>query len=141
MSDTEEVKVDADEVPIPSDTEIRKEMEVLMQTLNLATTSTKQFISILSTKFNGADLSSKKKYIKATIIEIIDSIQEEEEEEQFNQVFRENTGISDYCYDDIYQIKNNQSCMREFALQDGETNRFTQLTWTLLGRYIANNTH
>jgi len=138
MSNTEEVNVD---VQIPSDTEIRKEMEILMQSINLATTSTKQFTSILSTKFNGADLSTKKKYIKATIIEIIDSIQDSDEEEQFNQVFRENNGISNHCYDDIYQIKYNQSYMREFALQDGETNQFTQLTWTLLGRYIANNTH
>ena len=38
MSDTEEAKVNAD-VPIPSDTEIRKEMEVLMRTVNLETMS------------------------------------------------------------------------------------------------------
>ena len=141
MSNTEEAKVNVDVPIIPSDSEIRKEMEVLMQSVNLETTSTRQFISKLSTKFNGADLSGKKKYIKATIVEIIDSIKEEEEEEEFNQVFRDNTGISDYCFDDIYQIKNNQSHMHEFALQDGETNQFTQRTWTLLGRYIANNTH
>ena len=40
MSDTEEAKVNAD-VPIPSDTEIRKEMEVLMRTVNLETMSVK----------------------------------------------------------------------------------------------------
>ena len=142
MSTTEEAKVNVDVPIIPSDSEIRKEMEVLMQSVDLGTTSTRQFISKLSTKFNGADLSTgKKKYIKATIVEIIDSIKEEEEEEEFNQVFRENTGISDYCFDDIFEIKNNQSHMHEFALQDGETNQFTQRTWTLLGRYIANNTH
>jgi len=81
MSDTEEAKVQVNaNVPIPSDTEIRKEMEQLMQTVNLETMSTKQFIATLSEKFNGADLSSKKKYIKATITEIIDSMQDSDDE-------------------------------------------------------------
>ena len=82
MSDTEEAKVKVNDanVPIPSDTEIRKEMEQLMQTVNLETMSTKQFIATLSEKFNGADLSSKKKYIKATITEIIDSMQDSDDE-------------------------------------------------------------
>ena len=81
MSDTEEAKVQVNaDVPIPSDTEIRKEMEQLMQTVNLETMSTKQFIATLSEKFNGADLSSKKKYIKATITEIIDSMQDSDDE-------------------------------------------------------------
>ena len=81
MSDTEEAKVQVNaNVPIPSDTEIRKEMEQLMQTVNLETMSTKQFIATLSEKFNGADLTSKKKYIKATITEIIDSMQDSDDE-------------------------------------------------------------
>ncbi|EED94378.1 predicted protein [Thalassiosira pseudonana CCMP1335] len=49
-------------------------MEQLMQTVNLETMSTKQFIAALSSQFGGVDLSSKKKFIKATITEIIDSM-------------------------------------------------------------------
>jgi len=138
MSTTEEVN----DVPIPSDTEIRKEMEVLMQAVDLGTTSTKQFISILSTKFNGADLSTKKKYIKATITEIIDSMQEEDDEFQHRLAFGEHTGISDQFFDDIHQIKNNQSLTTNQLVLDWlDAGRFTDLAWRLLGRYIANNTH
>ena len=79
MSDTEEAKVNAD-VPIPSDTEIRKEMEVLMRTVNIETMSVKQLIATLSEKFNGADLSSKKKFIKANITPIIDAMQDNDDE-------------------------------------------------------------
>jgi len=64
---------------LPSDIEIRKEMELLMQTLDLETMSTKQYISTLyeklNKKFSGVDLSSKKPYIKATMLDIIDSMQ------------------------------------------------------------------
>jgi len=139
MSTTEEVNVD---VQIPSDTEIRKEMEVLMQSVDLGTMTTKQFISKLSTKFNGADLSSKKKYIKATIIDIIDSMQEEDDEFQHRLAFGEHTGISDQFFDDIHQVKNNQSLTTNQLVLDWlDAGRFTDLAWRLLGRYIANNTH
>lgn len=59
---------------IPTDSQIRSSMEQLMQTVNLETMSTKQFIAALSSQFGGVDLSSKKKFIKATITEIIDSM-------------------------------------------------------------------
>ena len=62
---------------LPSDIDIRIEMELLMQTVDLETMSTKQFISALSEKFNGVDLTSKKPYIKATMLDIIDSMQEQ----------------------------------------------------------------
>lgn len=60
---------------LPSDGEIRQQMEVLMKQVDLETMSTKQFIAALSEKFDGADLSSKKKFIKATITDIIDSME------------------------------------------------------------------
>lgn len=74
MADTE-----AEE--IPSDGQIRQQMEAMMKVVDLETMSTKQFIAALSEKFGGVDLSTKKKYIKATITEIIDSMEKDNESE------------------------------------------------------------
>mmetsp|Transcript_25359 Transcript_25359/g.45749 ORF Transcript_25359/g.45749 Transcript_25359/m.45749 type:complete len:315 (+) Transcript_25359:159-1103(+) len=60
---------------IPSDAQIRRQMEELMKVVDLETMSTKQFIAALSSNFGGVDLSSKKKFIKASITEIIDSME------------------------------------------------------------------
>ena len=72
MAETEE---------IPSDGQIRQQMEAMMKVVDLETMSTKQFIAALSEKFGGVDLSTKKKYIKATITEIIDSMEKDNESE------------------------------------------------------------
>lgn len=48
-----------------------------MKVVDLETMSTKQFIAALSSHFGGIDLSSKKKFIKATITEIIDAMERE----------------------------------------------------------------
>ena len=64
---------------LPSDASIRQKMEILMKSVDLETMSTKQFIAALSGQFGGVDLSSKKKFIKATITEIIDAMENEEE--------------------------------------------------------------
>ena len=66
---------------IPSDGQIREQMEAMMKVVDLETMSTKQFIAALSEKFGGVDLSTKKKYIKATITEIIDSMEKDNESE------------------------------------------------------------
>jgi len=66
---------------IPTDAQIREKMEEMMQVVDLETMSTKQFIAALSDKFNGVDLSSKKKYIKATITEIIDSMESDDDDQ------------------------------------------------------------
>ncbi|KAL7442901.1 hypothetical protein ACHAXH_009015 [Discostella pseudostelligera] len=65
----------------PSDEQIRQKMEELMKIVDLETMSTKQFIAALSTHFGGVDLSSKKKYIKVTITEIIDAMTKENDED------------------------------------------------------------
>jgi upstream activation factor subunit UAF30 len=67
---------------LPSDDEIRQKMEELMKIVDLETMSTKQFIAALSTHFGGVDLSSKKKYIKANITEIIDSMTRENDDDE-----------------------------------------------------------
>jgi upstream activation factor subunit UAF30 len=64
---------------IPPDDKIRTQMEDMMKVVDLETMSTKQFIAALSAKFDGADLSTRKKFIKATITEIIDSMAKEAE--------------------------------------------------------------
>jgi len=61
-----------------------------------------------------------------------------EDDEQFDQAFGEHTGISIRRRDDINDIRQNET--REFSMyfnQDG----FTDLSWRLLGRYIANSTY
>mmetsp|Transcript_39720 Transcript_39720/g.95546 ORF Transcript_39720/g.95546 Transcript_39720/m.95546 type:complete len:329 (+) Transcript_39720:158-1144(+) len=60
---------------LPADDQIRQQMEELMKVVDLETMSTKQFIAALSNKFGGIDLSSKKKFIKAAITEIIDEME------------------------------------------------------------------
>lgn len=59
----------------PSDDEIRNKMEALIEGVDLETMSTKQFIAALSQQFGGVDMSSKKKFIKASITDIIDSME------------------------------------------------------------------
>ncbi|KAL7527058.1 hypothetical protein ACHAWF_002024 [Thalassiosira exigua] len=58
---------------------MRQQMEELMKVVDLETMSTKQFIAALSDKFGGVDLSSKKKFIKASITEIIDAMEKNDE--------------------------------------------------------------
>jgi upstream activation factor subunit UAF30 len=64
---------------VPSDDNIRAKMVEMMKVVDLETMSTKQFISGLSAKFGGADLSARKKFIKAMITEIIDSMAKDAE--------------------------------------------------------------
>eukprot|EP00956_Cyclotella_meneghiniana_P000831 scaffold955_cov54-Cyclotella_meneghiniana.AAC.1 len=65
---------------MPSDAAIRQKMESLIQTVDLNTMSTKQFIAELSSHFN-INLSSKKKFIKESISEIINNMDDDEEED------------------------------------------------------------
>ncbi len=66
---------------IPSDAQIRSVMEEMMKVVDLETMSTKQFIAALSTKLDNVDLSTKKKFIKTTITEIIDEMEQEDQDD------------------------------------------------------------
>ncbi|KAL7498511.1 hypothetical protein ACHAWT_006303 [Skeletonema menzelii] len=66
---------------LPTDAEIRSKMEALLKTVDLNSLSIKQFIATLSEKFGGADLRSKKKFIKSSITEILDAMGGDEEED------------------------------------------------------------
>eukprot|EP00984_Skeletonema_dohrnii_P018570 scaffold8688_cov103-Skeletonema_dohrnii-CCMP3373.AAC.6 len=66
---------------LPTDSEIRSKMESLIKTVDLNTMGVKQFIAALSDKFDGADLSSKKKFIKGAITEILDAMGDEEDDD------------------------------------------------------------
>ena len=62
------------------------------------------------------------------------------DDEQFNQAFGEHTGISNrrrIQIDDVRQLAQ----VGDFYLQRSDADRFTDLAWKLLGRYIANNSH
>lgn len=66
---------------LPSDAEIRSKMESLIKTVNLNTMTSKQFIAALSEKFGGVDLSSRKKFIKSSITEILDAMANDEDDD------------------------------------------------------------
>jgi len=64
------------------------------------------------------------------------------EEEQFNQAFGEHTGLCHEVRDYINGIKNNQpNVINELKMGSSIAEKFNDLAWKLLGRYIANNTH
>lgn len=64
------------------------------------------------------------------------------EEEQFNQAFGEHTGISQRRRERINDIRQ-LAQIKEFSLCpiDNDVERFSDMAWLLLGRYIANNNH
>jgi upstream activation factor subunit UAF30 len=80
---------------VPSDDKIRAQMEEMMKVVDLETMSTKQFISALSAKFGGADLSGRKKFIKAAITEIIDSMAKDAEGDDHEAAVADGDGGSD----------------------------------------------
>jgi len=66
---------------IPDEDAIRAKMQQLVPKMDLNTITTKQFIVMLSQEMGGADLSSKKKFIKATLTEVLDAMSDEEDTE------------------------------------------------------------
>lgn len=68
------------EVAVPDDAAIRKQMEILVKKVDLETITTKQFIKLLSAEM-GVDLAPKKPYIKSTLTEVLDAMDEEEGED------------------------------------------------------------
>ena len=69
------------------------------------------------------------------------SNKEVDEDEQFNQAFGEHTGIEWYIRDTMNDIKNNDNSSKKFrfGLDSKDVLHFTNLSWALLGKYIANN--
>jgi len=63
-----------------------------------------------------------------------------EDDEQFNQAFGEHTGISTKGINYINRIRQ-LFRVKEFSLYRSDADRFTDLAWRLLGRYIANSNH
>lgn len=66
----------------PSDAVIRQQMERLVPKVDLETMTTKQFVDKLSGSMGGVDLSQKKKFIKATLTEILDSLGDQDDDEE-----------------------------------------------------------
>ena len=65
--------------------------------------------------------------------------EEQHNEEQFELAFGE---VHRHKRDDIRDIKNNNPLVKSFFIfERNDINGFTDLSWNLLGRYIANNTH
>ena len=67
---------------LPENASIRKQMEILVKTVDLETITTKQFIRLLSAEMGGVNLGPKKAYIKSTLTEVLDAMDEEEEDEE-----------------------------------------------------------
>lgn len=59
-------------------------MEILVKKVDLETITTKQFIRLLSTEMGGVDISSKKAYIKSTLTEVLDAMDDDAEEDGEN---------------------------------------------------------
>ena len=68
---------------------------------------------------------------------------QEVEDEEFNQAFGRHTGINQYFRNVIKFIKDNNAVLETFVINHYTYNprQFTGMSWRLLGRYIANNTH
>jgi len=66
---------------LPSEGAIRTKMEVLVKKVDLETITTKQFIKLLATEMGGINLSSKKAYIKATLTEVLDALDDSDNSE------------------------------------------------------------
>lgn len=58
----------------PTDAEVKRAMEVLVRKVDVDTITTKQFIAQLSDVMGGIDLKPRKKFIKASLTEIIDAM-------------------------------------------------------------------
>ena len=64
---------------MPSDQAIRQKMEQLVPTVDLETMTTKQFIANLSKDMGGVDFSSKRKFIKRSLTEILDAMDDSDD--------------------------------------------------------------
>jgi len=64
-----------------------------------------------------------------------------EEDEQHEQAFGEHTGIDDEVRGYVNLVKDNNYDFDRLVLRSPDVDEFTDLAWTLLGRYILNNTH
>jgi hypothetical protein len=62
------------------------------------------------------------------------------EDEQFQTAFGE-CDISEDILDTVRGIKNNHPDFNDIKIRSSDAEKFTDLSWRLLGRYIANNSH
>ncbi len=82
MSEAATATTSAIVVPtLPEEAAIRKQMEILVKKVDLETITTKQFIKLLSAEMGGVNLAPKKAYIKSTLTEVLDAMEEDEETE------------------------------------------------------------
>lgn len=72
----------------PTEADLKRHIERLVHKVDLDDTSTKKFTALLSEELGGIDLSRKKKFIKATLTDAINSMDgsEEESEEEEEEV-------------------------------------------------------
>mmetsp|Transcript_16586 Transcript_16586/g.23638 ORF Transcript_16586/g.23638 Transcript_16586/m.23638 type:complete len:332 (+) Transcript_16586:193-1188(+) len=66
----------------PTDEEVKHAMEMLVRTVDVDKITTKQFIAQLSDVMGGIDLKPRKKFIKASLTEIIDAMQSNKDSEE-----------------------------------------------------------
>lgn len=102
---------------VPTDEQIRTEMEILIKTVDLNVISVAQFIAALSDKLGGADLSAKKEFIKDNITEILDEMMESARDKKlFEQPMSTHLGECPLCFlpmpTDKHQIIMNSCCSK-----------------------------
>ena len=101
---------------VPTDEQIRTEMEILIKTVDLNVISVAQFIAALSDKLGGADLSAKKEFIKDNITEILDEMEIARDKKLFEQPMSTHLGECPLCFlpmpTDKHQIIMNSCCSK-----------------------------
>lgn len=101
---------------VPTDEQIRTQMEILIKTVDLNVISVAQFIAALSDKLGGADLSAKNEFIKDNITEILDEMESARDKKLFEQPESTHLGECPLCFlpmpTDRHQIIMNSCCSK-----------------------------
>ncbi len=83
----------------PSEEAIRKQMERLIPQLDTNKITIKQFVKMLSKKMNGANLKPKRHFIRTTLTDILDRMEEEKQHSSVSESDEEDGGEDDLDVD------------------------------------------
>ena len=101
---------------VPTDEQIRAQMEILIKIVDLNVITITQFIDALSDKLGGADLRTKNEFIKDNITEILDARDSARDKKLFEQPKSTHLGECPLCFlpmpTDRNQIIMNSCCSK-----------------------------
>ena len=85
----------------PSEEAIRKQMERLIPQLDTTKITIKQFVKMLSKKMNGANLKPKRHFIRTTLTDILDRMEEEKQHSSVSESEEEDGGEDGLDEEDV----------------------------------------